>query len=27
VALVGVLLLCTYVPWIPMVLVNLFYGG
>ena len=26
-ALVLVLLLCTYVPWISLVLVNLFYGG
>jgi TRAP-type C4-dicarboxylate transport system permease large subunit len=27
VALVAVLLLCTYVPIVPMLLVNLFYGG
>jgi len=27
VALLAVLFLCTYVPWVPMVLVNLFYGG
>ena len=27
VALLFVLFLCTYVPWIPMVLVNLFYSG
>jgi TRAP-type C4-dicarboxylate transport system permease large subunit len=26
-ALLFVLLLCTYVPWISLVLVNLFYGG
>jgi TRAP-type C4-dicarboxylate transport system permease large subunit len=26
VALVAVLLLCTYVPWIPLSLVHLFYG-
>jgi hypothetical protein len=24
---VFVLLLCTYVPWIPLFLVNVFYGG
>jgi hypothetical protein len=24
---VFVLLLCTYVPWIPLFLVHVFYGG
>ena len=25
--LIGVLMLCTYVPWFSLVLIKLFYGG
>jgi TRAP-type C4-dicarboxylate transport system permease large subunit len=25
--LIGVLLLCTYVPWLSLVLINAFYGN